>query len=55
MYFSRNFLNKDISLTTRVKCLNYFMCILYDHKEGKVSQILYIGPSFDFMESRKMV
>ena len=42
LIFSRIFLNKDISLTTRVKCLNYFMCILHDFKgEYYASDFVY--------------
>ena len=45
------FLNKDISIIVADIILNFCMLVLYILLEGSVSQILYLGPSFYFMQS----
>ena len=47
------FLNKDISVNIPCKFLKFCIHIYGSHIEGTVSQIVYIGPSFHFMQSRK--
>ena len=47
------FLNKDISLNISCKVLKFGIHNHGCHSEGHVSQILYLGPSFYFMQSTK--
>ena len=44
----------DISLNTRDRDLKFEMCIHHIYTQGSVSPILFIGPSFYFIESRKL-
>ena len=43
----------DISLNNQHKLLGFCLCALQYHIKGTVSQILYLGPTFHFMKSRK--
>ena len=43
------FLNKDISIINADIILKLCMSVLHVLSEGSVSQILYLGPRFDFM------
>ena len=49
------FFNSDISLINNFPIIKFHMPIENTQIEGSVSQILYIGPSFYFMKSRKIV
>ena len=46
-------LNKDISITMLDNAMKFCMALLHIHSEGRVSQILYLCPSFYFMLFRK--
>ena len=52
-YFTHIFLNVNISVTIKGSHLIFSMTFLDIMSEGTVSQILYIRPSFHFMECRK--
>ena len=52
-FFYFYFLNKDILVTNKEKLLKFSGIILYVCFEGSMSQIYYLGPSFDFMLCRK--
>ena len=41
--------NKEISVTTLDIAMKLCKTILHFYFEGSVSQILYLGPHFDFM------
>ena len=49
-YFHYNSLKVKISAIIKDPYLKSLLHILYISKEGSVSQILYIGPSFYFMK-----
>ena len=53
MHFQKYFLNMDISLNTKDPDLKFEMCIHQLYTQGSVSQNIYLGPSFYFIESRK--
>ena len=44
----------DISLNTKDTVLNFEMCIDHIYTQGSLSQNFYLGPSFYFIESRKL-
>ena len=54
MIFDQHSLNMEISLNTQRKSLTFCMCILHYHVKGTVSQNLYLGLTFSFMNSRKL-
>ena len=43
------FLNMDISVTIYIMDLEFSVCVLNVCPEGSMSQIFYLGHSFDFM------
>ena len=43
-----------ISLNTKDSDLKFEICIHQTYTQGGVSQILYLGPSLFFIESRKL-
>ena len=49
--FATIFFNKDFSFNIQSKCLTFSANVDDSHKEGSVSQNLYLGSSF--MQSRK--
>ena len=51
--FSYIFLNLIISVIYEAKFTEFDTHVVEGHLEGTVSQILYLGPSFNFMKSRK--
>ena len=54
MKFLIYFLNRDISFDILFTCLKFSTHVDEGHWEGSVSQILYLGPSFYCMQSRKI-
>ena len=52
--FHLYFLNMDISLIMTVTCMTICIDIARTHMEGSVSQIMYLGFSFHFMECRRL-
>ena len=44
------FFNKDISITVADIILKFCMVVLHILPEGSLSQIVYLGPSFYFMQ-----
>ena len=52
-FFFLYLLNKDISPNTPCKVLKFGLHNHGCHSEGSVSQIIYLGPSFYFMQSAK--
>ena len=55
MFFHFYFLNKNISVTNQNELLNFSGILLKVAFEGSVSQIFYLGPSFNFMLCRKKI
>ena len=53
--FNFYFLNQNISLNINFPIIKFHIHIENIWMEGTVSQILYLGPSFDFMKSRKII
>ena len=53
LIFHKYFLNMDISLIMRLICLKIVIYVLRIHLEGRVSQYIDIGLSFDLVEFRK--
>ena len=53
--FSPYFLNQDTSLNISPTYFKFGTPINSTHMEGTVSQIFYIGLSFHFMNSRKII
>ena len=47
------FVNKDILFNIPWKLMKFKIHVLEGHSEGIVSQILYLGLGFYFMQSRK--
>ena len=52
--FSSFFFNWIISVINRVKLTKFGRHVVEGHWEGTVSQTFYLGPSFNFMKSRKL-
>ena len=52
--FHNIFFNWIISVIYEAKFTKFWTCIVEGHSEGTVSQIVYLGPSFYFMKSRKL-
>ena len=52
--FQYIFLNWIFSVIYEAKITKFGTCVVDDHSEGTVSRILYLGPSFYFMKSRKL-
>ena len=52
--FQYFFLNWIISDIYEAKITKFGTCVVDDHSEGTVSQIFELGPSFNFMKSRKL-
>ena len=52
--FRKYFFNIDISLSTKEPDLKFEICIHQIYMQGSVSQIFHLGPSFFFMDSRKL-
>ena len=52
--FSNIFLNWIISVIYGSKFTKFGTHAVESHLEGTVSQIFYLGPSFNFMKSRKL-
>ena len=51
-FFSKHFLNKDISAVIACSSSKFEMCIDEIHMEGSVSQNFDIGPSFYLRKCR---
>ena len=50
-FFPLYFMNKDISFSIQRKALKFQIHVHKGYKEGSVSQIFYLVPSFAFTES----
>ena len=53
MFFTSHFFNVNISVNIKHSHFKFSVSILTIIREGTVSQICYIGPSFYFMHCRK--
>ena len=53
MLFTSHFLNVNISVNIKHSDFKFSVSIFTIIREGTVSQIFYIGPSFYFMHCRK--
>ena len=51
-FFSKHFLNMDISAAIALSCSKFEMCIHEIYMEGSVSQNFDIGPSFYLRKCR---
>ena len=49
------FFNKDISLNISLICLKFSIQGVKGQMEGSVSQNFYLGPTFYFIQSRKLI
>ena len=54
-FFNFYFLNWDISLNIHFPNIKFHIHIKNIYMEGTVSQIFYLSPSFNFMNSRKII
>ena len=54
LFLHQHFLNIDISLPISYKPFKFSTCIHDIQVQGCMSQILFLGPSFDFMKSRNL-
>ena len=52
--FQYIFFNWIFSVTYEAKITKFGTCVVDYNSEGTVSQILYLGPRFYFMKSRKL-
>ena len=52
--FQLIFSNSNISINNGENLIKFGTLVVGGHSEGTVSQILYLGPSFYFMKSRKL-
>ena len=54
LIFTLIFLNADISVNIQSNVFIFSLVVLNSIMEGTVSQIFYLGPRSNFMESRKL-